>query len=98
MNSIFKGWRIELNSNYEYNVYISPPGLDYPTYSSLFTVPFLTLQKGNSVFVRFSAENYRKIRKRGLLDTQIYCNENSNHAETVYCAKTCFLESLNVSI
>ena len=87
-----------MNSNYEYNVYISPPGLNHPTYSSLITVPFLTLQKRNTVFVRFSAENYIKIRKRGLLDSQIYCNENSNQAETVSCAKICFLESFNVSI
>ena len=96
--NIFKGWRIELNSDYEYNVYISPPGLNYPTYSSLFTVPYLSLQKRNTVFVRFSAENYRKIRKRGLLDSRIYCNENSNPAETVSCAKACFLKSFNVSI
>lgn len=87
-----------MNSNYEYNVYISPPGQNYPTYSSIFSVPFLTLQKRNTVFVRFSAENYIKIRKRGVLDSQIYCNENSNPAETVSCAKACFLESLNVSI
>ena len=87
-----------MNPNYEYNVYISSPGLNYPTYSLLFTVPFLTIQQKNTVFVRFSAQNYIKIRNRGPLDSNTYCNENGNHAETVKCAKACFLEALNVSI
>ena len=95
--SIFQGWKIELNPNYEYNVYISSPGQSYPTYSSRFNIPFLTVQQKNTVFVRFSAAKYIKIRKRGLLDSQTYCNENSNLAEAVKCAKACFLENLNVS-
>lgn len=82
---------------YEYNVYISSPGLNFPTYSSLFTVPYLTIQQKNTVFVRFSAAKYIKIRKRGVLDSKTYCNQNSNHTETVKCAKACFLETLNVS-
>ena len=86
----------ELNSDYEYNVYISAPGLNYPTYSSLITLPFLTLQKRSTVFVRFAAFNYIKIRKRGLLDDKIYCKENSNVSDTVICAKGCFLKTFNV--
>ena len=89
---------IELNPNYEYNVYLSSPGLNYPTYSSLFTVPFLTIQQKNTVFVRFSAKKYIKLRKRGVLDSKTYCNKNSNHTETVKCAKACFLKTFNVSL
>lgn len=87
-----------MNPNYEYNVYISSPGLNYPTYSLLFTVPFLTIQQQNTVFVRFSAENYIKIRNRGPLDSKTYCNVKSNHDETVKCAKACFLAAFNVSM
>jgi len=92
-----QGWTISLSPNLEYDVYLSAPGVSFPTYSSKVNLPQFTLQHRSQTFINFVAEKYIKIRRKGLLDKKEYCNEHSHYHDTVDCEKQCFLDSYNIT-
>ena len=94
----FLGWTISLSPNLVYDVYLSAPGVSFPTYSSKVNLPQFTLQHRSQTFINFVAEKYIKIRRKGLLDKKEYCNEHSHYQETVDCEKQCILDSYNVGL
>ena len=90
------GWTISLSPNLVYDVYLSAPGVSFPTYSSKINLPYFTLQHRSQTFINFVAEKYIKIRRKGLLVNKRFCNEQSHYHETADCEKQCFLDSNNV--
>ena len=95
----FAGWTFELLPSVEWNVYLGPPGIVYPTYipPAKNILSFFTLQQNSQTDVTFLASRYTNIRKRGPLDTKEYCHETS-YNEYIDCEKSCFLKFFNVRI
>lgn len=85
----------------EWNVYLSPPKISYPTFTpqskKLFS--FFTLQKSSQTVMTFFANKYINIKKRGPFDSKEYCKDK-NHTFNDYidCEKKCFIDTFNVSM
>ena len=95
------GWSIDLQSqlngeDIEWQVFIGPPNLEYPTYSSTIKHDYLTLQPFTETFVTFALEHETLLKKRGLFQFKKYCSEDIILEESVTCYKRCYLEKINV--
>ena len=88
----------QINGNdIEWQVFIGPPNIEYPTYSPTIKHDFFTLQPNTETFITFALEHETVLPKRGLFQPKQYCSEDISMEESVSCYKKCFLDRLKIN-
>ena len=94
----FEGLIIELSSDVEWNIYLGPPGVSFPTFTpqSKKLLSFFTLQQETNNFIVFRANKYVRLKETKPFEFKEYCQEGSVFDEYIKCEKQCFLTNSNV--
>ena len=92
---------IELSStingeDLEWQVFIGPPNIEYPTYSPTIKHDYFTIQPYTDTFITFSLEHNTILAKRGFFQPKQYCSETVTLEDSVTCYKKCYLQKSNV--
>ena len=99
--TITLGWKIDLASRIngeivEWQVFIGPPNIEYPTYSPTIKHDYFNIQPNTETFITFSIEHHTILAKRGFFQPKEYCSETVTLEESVNCYKKCYLQKSNV--
>ena len=100
--TLFAGWSVDLLPEYKgipinWNIYLGPQGLEYPTLSPTSQHYPYSIKSRTQTFITFSPQNERTLSKRGVIDSNKYCDDNGSYLNSVICYKKCLLEKLKIT-
>ena len=85
-----------LSAETDWLLFLGSPGSSFPTFSPILSLNQITLKKGNSYYISFSAEKVAALPKRGYFDHKERCRDDDKLSETIKCYKRCYTERLKV--
>ena len=94
----YQGLTLNLSPEVEWNVFLGPPGVVYPTLTpqSKSILSFFTLRKSTQTIMTFFSKKYVKLKRTKPFHFKDLCEVGSDFSNYIKCEKECFLDTFNV--